>query len=78
MKIVQMVFFTLVLFMFCIFNVLAKDPPQPAAAGERTSTTPPPPPGLPVDENINTMMALALLFGIYIIYSFKLKQKTLM
>ncbi|RTZ02491.1 hypothetical protein EKM02_02970 [Flavobacterium sp. RSP49] len=71
MKFIQRFFITLILFVFCIFNVVAKDPPPPQAR-----TTNVPPPGLSVDENINSMMALALLFGIYIIYSFRLKQKT--
>lgn len=35
-----------------------------------------PPPGLPINKNIFILMTIALLFGIYIIYQHKLKEKT--
>ncbi len=76
MKVVQRVFFTLILFMLCVCNVIAKEPPPPLPNGRTAKVMAPPPPVLSVDENIYTMMLLALFFGIYIIYSFKLKQKT--
>lgn len=71
MKFFKSVFFFLMIFVLGIFNAFAADPPSPT--GRRK---PPPPPGLPIDENILTLMLVALLLGIYIIYSFKLKQKT--
>ncbi|WP_165929963.1 hypothetical protein [Flavobacterium caseinilyticum] len=37
---------------------------------------PAPPPGLPINENIFILMTIAILFGIYIIYKHKLKEKT--
>lgn len=39
---------------------------------------PPPPPGdrVPIDENLMVLLIVALLFGIYIIYKHRLKQKT--
>ncbi len=35
-----------------------------------------PPPGLPIDENIFILIIIALLFGVYVIYSHRLKTKT--
>jgi hypothetical protein len=52
-------------------------PPAPTAKSSAVNEFgPPPPPGLPIDENIFILMIIAILFGIYIIYSFKLKTKT--
>jgi len=48
-------------------------PPAPNPFGRKK---PPPPPGLPIDENIFILIIIALLFGIYIIYSHRLKTKT--
>nr|WP_314897888.1 hypothetical protein [uncultured Flavobacterium sp.] len=58
--------------MLGIFNALAGGPPAPSPTGKK----PPPPPGLPIDEHIFIAMIIAVLFGIYIIYSFKLKTET--
>ncbi|MDO8317128.1 MAG: hypothetical protein Q7T12_06365 [Flavobacterium sp.] len=73
MKFFKSVFFTLMIFVLGIFNTFAANLVPPSPVGRRR---PPPPPGLPIDENILTMMLVALLFGIYIIYNFKIKQKT--
>lgn len=71
MKIVQKNALCFILFFFSIFSVIANgNPPAP------TSRKPPTPPILPIDENIYVVMIIALLFGIYIIYNFKIKQKT--
>ncbi|MFV8374829.1 hypothetical protein [Flavobacterium sp. LB1P62] len=72
MRLIEKVFFTITLFILGIFNVLADGPPAPSPTGRK----PPPPPGLPIDENIFILMIIAVLFGIYIICSFKLKTKT--
>jgi hypothetical protein len=72
MKFFKSVFFTLMIFVLGMINAFAANPAPPSPAGKRV----PPPPGLPIDENIWTMMLVALLFGIYIIYNFKIKQKT--
>jgi hypothetical protein len=61
------------IFVLGMINAFAANPAPPSPVGRRR---PPPPPGLPIDENIWTMMLVALLFGIYIIYNFKIKQKT--
>jgi hypothetical protein len=74
MKFFKSVFFTLMIFVLGMINAFAANPPPPPPVG-RTRPIPPPP-GLPIDENILTMMLVALLFGIYIIYNFKIKQKT--
>ncbi|WP_146779217.1 hypothetical protein [Flavobacterium psychrolimnae] len=62
-------FYLLIAFLFGTCLAIAQPPAPPGP-------TLPPPPGLPIDENILTMMLVALLFGIYIIYNFKIKQKT--
>lgn len=76
MKVVKRVFFSMILFMLCFFNAVAKNPPPPSSNAKMTAPPPPTPPGLPIDENILILMLVALLFGIYIIYNFKIKQKT--
>ncbi|MBC7749672.1 MAG: hypothetical protein H7Z76_14055 [Methylotenera sp.] len=59
--------------MLGIFNAFAGIANPPSPVGRRR---PPPPPGLAIDENIFILLLIALFMGIYIIYSFKLKQKT--
>ncbi|WP_426095191.1 hypothetical protein [Flavobacterium sp. DSR2-3-3] len=73
MKFFKIVFFSLMIFVIGISNAFAANQAPPSPFGRRR---PPPPPGLPIDENILILMLIALLLGIYIIYSFKLKQKT--
>lgn len=73
MKFFKSVFFTLMIFVLGMLNAFAANSGPPSPAGRRR---PPPPPGLGIDENIFTMMLVALIFGIYIIYNFKIKQKT--
>lgn len=50
-------------------------PPAPTAKSHGVNNVTPPP-GLPIDEHIFIVMILAVLFGIYIIYSYRLKAKT--
>jgi hypothetical protein len=73
MKVVKRVFFTIILFLLGVFNALADGPPVPSPTGKKKL---PPPPGLPIDDNIFILLIIAVLFGIYIIYSFRLKTKT--
>ncbi|MFV5690552.1 hypothetical protein ACM55K_00855 [Flavobacterium sp. LT1R49] len=68
MKVIKFFFLTIIVFTLGIFDVLGQGPPAPAP--------PPPPPGLPIDEDIFIGIIIALLFGIYVIYSFRLKTKT--
>ena len=61
------------IFVIGISNAFAANQATPSPVGRRR---PPPPPGLPIDENILILMLIASLLGIYVIYSFNLKQKT--
>jgi hypothetical protein len=70
MKFLKSVFFIL---MIGIFNAFAGSGNPPSPVGRRR---PPPPPGLAIDENIFILVLIALIMGIYIIYSFERKQKT--
>ena len=50
--------------------ILAQEIPIPGDGG------PPPPDGFaPIDENLTVFLVIAILFGIYTIYKFNLKQK---
>ena len=73
MKLVKIFHITLIC-VLSFFDALASPKPPPPDGKEYI----PPPPGefLPIDENIFILMTVALLFGIYIIYKHKLKQKT--
>ena len=63
-----------VFFLFGIMDLFAgpggSGPPVP------TSKKAPPPPGLSIDENIILIAFLAVLFGIYLLYSIPKKNKT--
>ncbi|MBG6111835.1 hypothetical protein H4V97_002203 [Flavobacterium sp. CG_23.5] len=73
MNILPNKFYLFIAFLFGTLYAIAENPPPPPLTGRRK---PPPPPGLPIDENILTLIIIALLFGIYIIYSHRLKTKT--
>jgi hypothetical protein len=51
---------------FSAFAGPGNGPPQPGL----------PPPGLPIDNGIIALMMVAVIFGIYKIYQFKLHKKT--
>ena len=73
MKTVKFFYITL-LGVLSFFSALATPkPPQPD--GKEYI---PPPPGepLPIDENIFILLTIAVLYGIYIIYQHKVKEKT--
>jgi len=58
-----------VFFLFGALNVFAQPvPPVPLP--------PPPPPGLPINEPVFYLLIIAVFFGIYIIYSRKMQNKT--
>jgi hypothetical protein len=82
MKVVLDKFSLLLFFLLESFLVAAGDkggPPSPSRSGGLAGKTPPPPPqGLPVpiDENIFILLITALLFGIYIIYKHRSKEKS--
>ena len=71
MKIILKKFFIVIIFLLGVLNAFAApSPPSPGAK------KPPPPPGLPIDENLQIVLILGLLFGIYTIYRHQLKSKT--
>jgi hypothetical protein len=75
MNILPNKFYLFIAFLFGTLCTMAGNPapPAPNPFGRKK---PPPPPGLPIDENIFILIIIALLFGIYIIYSHRLKTKT--
>ena len=69
MRIYKKYFFTVLTFLFGVFDAIAIGPPSPMKK-------PPKPPKMPIDENIYILILIAILFGIYIIYNHRLKTKT--
>lgn len=82
MNILPNKFYLFIAFLFGTVNGIAgsgpKPPPPPPNAKATAAMSDPlmPPPGLPIDENICILIIIALIFGIYVIYSHKLKTKT--
>jgi hypothetical protein len=74
MKIVSDKFFAFIFFLFGIASVLAgpKSPPPPSRTGRGT----PPPGETPIDDGVYVLLVVAILFGLYIIYSNKRKTET--
>ncbi len=62
-------FFVIIYLLGVTIAFAAPNPPSPG------SKKPPSPPGLPIDENLSVLIAMAILFGIYIIYSYQSKTK---
>ncbi len=70
MKTIVNWFFTLIIALFGVMDAFsAPTPPMPG--GKK----PPPPPGLSIDDDILVLLAIAILFGIYIICRYQLKTK---
>lgn len=75
MKIISQRFLIVVLVLLgSISAFAAPSPPSPPSA--QRIPPPPPDPPLPIDENLMLLFVAALLFGIYSIYKYRLKQKT--
>ncbi len=72
MKAIIKQFIVFSFFLFGILNGMAKATP-PVPNGK---TNAPPPVGLPINEDLFYLLILAVIFGIYIVYSRKLNPKT--
>lgn len=72
MKTIVTSFFIIVVCLLGVSDTFAAPHPPLPNNGKK----PPPPPGLSIDDNLYVVFILALLFGIYIIYSYNLKTKT--
>jgi hypothetical protein len=75
MKIVSDKFFAFIIFLFGITSVLAgakQTPPEPMQA----QGIDPPPGDAPINDGIYVLLVVAILFGLYIIYSDKTKTET--
>jgi len=66
MKIAVNKFYFLIAFLFGTLCAIAQPPPPP---GDDI-------PVVPIDENLFILLAIALLYGIYIIYNYRSKTKT--
>jgi len=70
-------YFLIIVLLGTMYSYAAKGgspgPPAPTAKKK----TPPPPPELFIDENIFILFIIALLFGIFIIYRYNVKTKSL-
>lgn len=76
MKIFPNIFFSLIAFLFSILNGIAKTTPPPPTGKSAATMTPPPPPGLPIDQGVVVGIIIAMVYGIYVIYSHQLDKKT--
>ncbi|WP_418264261.1 hypothetical protein [Flavobacterium faecale] len=72
-------FYPLIAFLIGIMEIFAKNdkdkgkgPPTPSPTGR-----PPSPPGLPIDEGLYWLFLIAILLGIYYIYKYEIKRKSL-
>lgn len=67
-------FFILIIYLIGVWCSFAgHHPPPPSNNGKK----PPPPPGLSIEGDIYLMLILVIIFGIYIIYYYETKTKTL-
>lgn len=64
----------ILLFLFVVLNGMGGYAKNGPPAPTQNASPPPPPDGL-IDENIIALLLVGVLFGIYIIYNHKLKQK---
>lgn len=77
MKIISQRFLIVVLVLLGSIGAFAAPAPPAPPVRQGVGVPPPPPdPPLPIDENLMFLFVAALLFGIYSIYKYRLKQKT--
>jgi hypothetical protein len=74
MKVIIKQFLVFSFLLFGILNGMAKA--TPPAPNSKIADGEPPPPGLPINEHLFLLLILAVIFGIYIVYSRKLNPKT--
>lgn len=72
MKIVSRIFFTFLVFLLGVSSALAINGP-PAPRQQRSGT---PPPDGPIDDGIYILLVVAVLFGLYVVYSKNKKTET--
>jgi hypothetical protein len=75
MKIVSDKFFAFIFFLFGIASVLA-DPVGPPPPMQSPDGWVPPGDEAPIDDGVYVLLVVAILFGLYIIYSNKRKTET--
>ena len=68
MKTIVNIFFVLVIYMLSLVNVYAQLPPAPPKEGELPGEA-------PIDENLLALLIIAIVFGMYTIYSQSIKAK---
>lgn len=69
MKIVpNRIFYILLMLLTGVTAFTRNKPPPPGV---------PPPPGLPIDGGVVVLLILAIVYGLYRLYQFKLNKKTL-
>lgn len=71
MKNFKSTFFYIFIYLLGIAPVFAA--PNPPSPGGKKAPTPP---GLPIDNDVLLLITIAVLYGIYIIFKFRSKQKT--
>ena len=77
MKAILNKFLVFIFFLFGILNGMAKATPPAPSSKIADAGDLPPPPGLPINEHLFYLLILAVIFGIYIIYSRKMQNKTM-
>ena len=76
MKTIVNAFFIVIAFLLGIVDTVAKNnPPAPNSNGKINDIPDPGGPGLPIDEHLFYLLILAIVFGMYTIYSQSVKAK---
>ncbi len=76
MKAIIKQFYVFSFLLFGIVEAIAKATPPPPNRRVADVGDLPPPPGLPINEHLFYLLILAVIFGIYIVYSRKIQNKT--
>jgi drug/metabolite transporter (DMT)-like permease len=76
MKIISRRFLMAIIALFGVISVFSAPAPPAPPIQQRTGPPVPPEEQLPIDQGLVFLIVAALIFGTYIIYKHKLKQKT--